>query len=318
MITPANQTTVTDRVAELKRKHGIEYAEAPQPRKVKTEIVLPPEAADKVRAAKANGQIAWGGPLGERPFYPNCPNCNDTGYLSVTIAIEGPLTAPPNSITRKATTIPWDNPMGFAWFVVETFTYACHVCESNERRVEYLRLNNGLLQNEQNWKLAYLAGHPDKEFALQVAQNIAAQNPPKGLTLFYGDYGVGKTGILKALVANFTSKGLPARYITAADYLGQLRASYGQDATVSEAQITRLFSNLAFLAVDEIDRVSTTDWAKEQTFTLIDSRYANREQTATVFATNAEPNELWPYAASRLTDGLRVLVAGKTLRGLQQ
>ncbi len=59
------------------------------------------------------------------------------------------------------------------------------------------------------------------------------------------------------------------------------------------------------LALDEIDKTNSTDWAKERMFQLIDVRYqrAIRREAITIIAANYEsPDEISAYLRSRIED----------------
>jgi DNA replication protein DnaC len=160
---------------------------------------------------------------------------------------------------------------------------------------------------------------PGKEVALSSAHILLAMAPaPTGLTTLFGDYGRGKTGILKSLTAQFILAGVSARYCRAADLLGEIRSTYRDGSEISEEEIIALVGGIRFLAVDEVDRISATDWAMSTLMRILDTRYTRRALVATMIATNAQPDSMtaqWGYLQSRLRDGARIRVGGQDLRG---
>lgn len=200
-------------------------------------------------------------------------------------------------------------------------TFPCPVCSTGDRlaQQEYAWKYSGLDANEREWRVDYIAGMIGKEHALDMAHSLLAQCPiPAGLITLFGEYGRGKTGMLKSLVAQFTLAGVTARYVRAADLLGEIRSTYGDDRETTEEQIIHRVGSVRFLAVDEIDRIPSTDWAMSELMRVLDTRYARRHKCATMIATNQRPDEMpeqWGYLQSRLLDGMRVPMGGDDLRG---
>ena len=102
------------------------------------------------------------------------------------------------------------------------------------------------------------------------------------------------------------------------DMLTRIRESFGDDPQESEAQIKATYGRYQFLAIDEVDRISNTGWARASMMTLLDERYRRREFAGTALATNCHPSKLgsdFEYLASRIKDGRAVPVGGEDLRG---
>lgn len=240
-----------------------------------------------------------------------CANCGGSGSLIMTVYLAGPYAVPPQGNISF---------IGGSWYRVENKSYPCPVCNSEGAAliVPSLFADSGLNAIEQGWHLNYIDGMEGKDFALIEARKMLAKTPtPNGWLTIFGDYGVGKTGILKALVAAFIRAGVKAKYIRAADYVSRLRSTF-DDSSRTEEQVMREHMRYTFLAVDEVDRVSDTEWARSAIFSLLDERYASRFTLATAMATNQYPDrmgEQWEYLMSRMTDGVRVPVGGISLRG---
>lgn len=242
-----------------------------------------------------------------------CPNCGGAGYLYLDI-----LTMP-TMYPAQGYPISWHEGR---WWKVSKLGYACPVCsaENSAQRIALLLANSGLMENEQDWHLDYLDGK-GKEEALDAAQLILSYSPsPHGWLLLYGSYGMGKSGILRSMTAAFCRVGVAARYINAIDIITEIQAgfnTYDRDQTAQT--ILHRYSSFPFLAVDEIDRVSTTQWTLSILFKLFDERYNKRQVLATAMATNRTPERLrddtWSYFESRTRDGARIQVGGQELRG---
>jgi DNA replication protein DnaC len=148
-----------------------------------------------------------------------------------------------------------------------------------------------------------LNGLSDEQLAaLKVAYERAhtyASNP-RGWLLFQGNYGSGKTHLAVAIANHRLSTGEPVLFVTVPDLLDHLRTTYGP---TSEAQYDDLFErirNYPLLVLDDLGAESSTSWAREKLYQLINHRYLHR--LCTVITTNSELTEIDPRIRSRLVD----------------
>lgn len=244
-----------------------------------------------------------------------CANCRGQGRLWFAFLIGLGTRAP---IGSPGTPILYHNG---AWFAYDSQQYDCPVChETGRDRLQRLWEGSGLTLPERAWKLDYLDGRLGKGESVDAAHTLLADLPrPAGWASFFGAFGVGKSGLLKSLVAASIHAGVPARYVRGLDILSEARGTYGDESHESEVDLVSRYARYQFLAVDEVDRVSGTEWARAMLFTILDDRYNRRDSVATALATNAAPGGLddgmWGYLASRMKDGVRVIVSGADLRG---
>lgn len=207
------------------------------------------------------------------------------------------------------------------WRVVENIIYPCPICASDDRQYKYQYLweMSGLDDHHKDWKVNYIKDKPGKERAYQAAISVLAESPrPTGFLLLYGSYGVGKSGVLRAMTAQLVAAGVEAHYTRAADILAKFRSSYNQGQSLTEQEISDLYAGYLFLAIDEVDVAADTPWAQSILRMIIDRRYELRQTRATMFGSNVEtPNELWPYLKSRLDDGQSIFMGGGSLRGVK-
>lgn len=264
---------------------------------------LPPDALAAIRSAHGRVFLAE-----VEPVVGGCQNCGGTGTLWLQFETNE------RGDNVSLTFVPERT------FVVSK-TYPCPICAAHDREVqrEYAWGHSGLDINERTWRVDFIADMDGKENAYRAALDLLAQTPaPAGMLTVFGDYGRGKTGLLKALTAQFVLADVSARYVRAADLLGEIRSTYGDESKTTEEQIITRIGSLHFLAVDEVDRIPSTDWAMSTMMRVLDTRYARRHRCATAIATNQRPDALpeqWGYLQSRLTDGVRVPVGGADLRG---
>ena len=249
----------------------------------------------------------------------DCPTCGGRGWIDLWELVRHTATDVPRT---------WREPSVFYaghWHRYVNHSFSCTLCNPMERslRIADLLDLSGLVGNEREWQLSYIEGLTGKQEALEAARLILAQTPtPDGWHALFGAYGVGKSGILKSLTAAFIRAGVPARYIRAADMLVQIRSTYHRDdeqaTREDESELRQRFGRYPFLAIDELDRIPDTAWARSTFMSILDDRYNARNQRATVMATNLPPGALGPdfgYLESRMKDAARIPIGGVDMRG---
>jgi DNA replication protein DnaC len=266
---------------------------------------------------------------GEPIANPRCENCNDLGRVMVWKVTGGPSQWPP---TGKGS-IKWmDLDRGEGWYSGEMLSDTCTACNESGRRL-YLITVSGLSGNELDTKLHHFLADgalARKAPAIEAARNVLEMGrKAHGFLTYHGGYGVGKTLLLKALVNEYRMIGHPAAYRTMAGLLGEIRENFGDNQGVNprslgvnrvEDVIEYYARRAKVLALDEVDRVNLTDWAKETIFRLINARYENQGELLTIVATNTAPDNLdqeLQYLASRMKSGQIVEVPGPDMRPAQ-
>lgn len=126
-----------------------------------------------------------------------------------------------------------------------------------------------------------------------------------GWLYVWGPYGLGKTYALKTAVALLLRSGKEASYVRMAQIMDRLRAGFDNPEAVDSSM--DWWTGVPFLAIDEFDRMRSTEYASEQQFVLMDQRYesAIREQTATIIASNHRPEDLSTPGSGYLVDRIR-------------
>ena len=128
-----------------------------------------------------------------------------------------------------------------------------------------------------------------------------------GMLLLIGRSGQAKTPALKIAVATAIREGRRAAYANLLAILDDIRLAFDE----REGKQTELVRRMAWwldqqvLAIDELDKVNSTDWAMERMFQLIDARHqrAVRGEALTLFAANySSADELSEYIRSRIED----------------
>ncbi len=249
----------------------------------------------------------------ENKLEEGCPNCSGGGVLVLSWVIDGPFNIPPTGAKMRT--------VDGMWHRADRKSYPCPVCRVSSASAlrETLHNDSGLTDDEREFRLDYIEGMEGKDIALDTARELLSYAPNcTGYYTIFGDYGVGKSGVLKSVVAALIRIGVKAKYIRANDMLSLVKSTYTKENEATEMAILQNFSGYQLLAIDEVDRIGTTDWGRATLFAILDERYNVRKSKCTLMATNLYPDSMgteWSYLMSRMEDGRRVPVGGESLRG---
>jgi DNA replication protein DnaC len=134
--------------------------------------------------------------------------------------------------------------------------------------------------------------------AFDAAVRFAAD--PSGWLVLQGPSGCGKTH-LAAAVANSRARHTPAAvFVSVPDLLDHLRSTFAPDSPVTYDQLFDTIRTAPLLILDDLGTQSSTPWADEKLYQLLNYRY--NAQLATVVTTNPPLEKLEPRLASRLAD----------------
>ena len=134
--------------------------------------------------------------------------------------------------------------------------------------------------------------------AVKAAQRFAQE--PSGWLVFVGPSGCGKTHLAAAIANGCIQGGHPVLFMVVPDLLDHLRAAYRPDSEVGYDDLFEMVRSAPVLLLDDLGMQSSTPWAQEKLFQLINHRYS--AQMPTVFTTNLELSSFDPRLQSRLTD----------------
>ncbi len=136
------------------------------------------------------------------------------------------------------------------------------------------------------------------EQAFNSAQNFAGTQ--KGWLLLTGSYGSGKTHLAAAIANQAVSMGTPTIFLTVPDLLDWLRSSFSKSGDSGYEHRFDEIRGAPLLVMDDFGTQSSTAWAEEKLFQIINSRYINR--LPTVITSNQQLNEFEGRIHSRLLD----------------
>ncbi len=123
---------------------------------------------------------------------------------------------------------------------------------------------------------------------------------PEGWLVLTGIPGCGKTHLAAAIANQAIANGQPALFLSVADLLDQLRASYDNGAEVPYERLIEQIRSAPLAIFDDLDAYSATPWAREKFYQVVSHRF--HAALPTVFTCDAPPEEIDPRLGARLTD----------------
>ena len=133
---------------------------------------------------------------------------------------------------------------------------------------------------------------------VERAGEFAAE--PSGWLLLAGPAGCGKTHLAAAIANARLASGEPVVFVVVPDLLDHLRAAFAPSSAVRYDELFESVRETALLVLDDLGTQSSTAWAQEKLFQLLNHRY--NSQLPTVVTTNFRPEELDERLRTRLLD----------------
>ncbi len=182
----------------------------------------------------------------------------------------------------------------------------CRLAELAQRRVAALRTLSDLeILARMTFETFVSEGHglpPDKQdnlrWAYEEARTFAEK--PEGWLVLKGGYGCGKTHLVAAIANSCVERGQPVLLITIPDLLDHLRAAFAPSSPADYDTRFEEVRTAPILILDDLGTESSTPWAQEKLFQIINYRYNAR--LPTVITTNHELEEITLRLRSRLVD----------------
>ena len=123
---------------------------------------------------------------------------------------------------------------------------------------------------------------------------------PTGWILLAGITGCGKTHLASAIANELAAAEMPVLMLTVPSLLDRLRATFAPDAPQTFSQMYNLMESVNVLVLDDLGAQSSTPWATEKLFQLLNERHVR--ELPTVITTNLPLWEFEPRLQSRLGD----------------
>ncbi|MDD4860242.1 MAG: ATP-binding protein [Dehalococcoidales bacterium] len=143
---------------------------------------------------------------------------------------------------------------------------------------------------------------PEQRENLEAAKRLAFEfaKTPEGWLVFQGVNGCGKTHLAAAIVNYQYEAGRPAMFQVVPELLDHLRYAFSPESKVSYDQIFESVKTAPLLVLDDFGEQSSTPWAQEKLYQIINYRYNAR--LATVITTTCSLDKIETRVASRLID----------------
>jgi len=142
----------------------------------------------------------------------------------------------------------------------------------------------------------------DKQANLQWAYEEASAfaKHPSGWLILKGGYGCGKTHLAAAIANACVEQGIPVLFVPVPDLLDYLRAAFAPDSPTTYDQRFHQIRTAPLLILDDMGTESSTPWAQEKLFQILNYRY--NASLPTVITTNYQLEEITLRLRSRLVD----------------
>ena len=134
--------------------------------------------------------------------------------------------------------------------------------------------------------------------AYERAKHFAQESA--GWLILKGGYGCGKTHLAAAISNYRIANGQPVLFVVVPDLLDHLRATYAPTSQVSFDKRFEEVREAPLLILDDLGTQSSTPWAQEKLYQILNYRYNAR--LPTVVTTNRELEEIDLRLRSRLVD----------------
>ncbi len=137
---------------------------------------------------------------------------------------------------------------------------------------------------------------------LRQAFNLAVEfaHSPEGWLIFQGVNGCGKTHLAAAIANYQLSQGKPVFFVVVPDLLDHLRSTFSPDSKISYDEFSEKLKETPLLILDDFGEQSTTPWAQEKLYQLINYRYNAR--LPMVVTTCLSLDEIETRISSRMVD----------------
>jgi DNA replication protein DnaC len=134
--------------------------------------------------------------------------------------------------------------------------------------------------------------------ALQLARTFA--ETPDGWLVLLGRFGCGKTHLAAAIANYCRAQGKDVFFVVVPDLLDYLRSTFAPDSRVTYDALFEAVRTAPLLILDDLGTQSSTFWAQEKLYQLVNYRY--NAALPTVFTTSQKMEDLDGRLASRMVD----------------
>ncbi len=139
------------------------------------------------------------------------------------------------------------------------------------------------------------------EHAFQLARRFSES--PEGWLILQGENGCGKTHLAASIANHRLRKGYPVSFVVVSEFLDHLRSSFGPESKATYDELFERVKSAPLLILDDYGEHSSTPWAQEKLYQLINYRYnARLPMVVTMCCSLDELDESERRVSSRLAD----------------
>jgi len=185
----------------------------------------------------------------------------------------------------------------------------CHISIVEEKQplFEYswgpeFELQKSMTFDKFDWRRVNLP--PEQRENLKEAFRLAMDfaKSPEGWLVFMGVAGCGKTHLAAAIINYRYQANKSALFVVVPDFLDHLRSTFSPESKVSYDQLFERVKTAPLLVLDDFGEQSTTLWAREKLYQVINYRYNAR--LATVITTRYSLQEILEEMESAISSRL--------------
>ncbi len=143
---------------------------------------------------------------------------------------------------------------------------------------------------------------PRRKENLRRAFHLAKEyaDEPAGWLVLTGGYGSGKTHLAAAVANLQLERGKSVLFVVVPDLLDHLRATFGPESAVPYDERFQALREAPLLILDDLGTESTTPWAQEKLYQLLNHRHV--AQLPTVITTNRPLEKIEARLRSRMAE----------------
>ena len=163
-----------------------------------------------------------------------------------------------------------------------------------------LELQKSMTFRKFDWRRLNLP--PDERENLEKVYRGALDyaKSPEGWLVLQGVTGCGKTHLAAAIANHRYQADKPARFVVVPELLDHLRSTFSPESKTSYDQLFESIKTAPLLVLDDFGEQSTTPWAQEKLYQIINYRY--NAQLPTVVTTRPSLEEIESRISSRFVD----------------
>ena len=207
-----------------------------------------------------------------------CPRCHDQGYLRLDV-----------TATDRNFGLPAECPCG----IVQT------------RRMRRIWASSEIPPSMRHYSLASFALRSGRQDLVDDLRAVWADT--NRWLLLTGPVGLGKTGLAVSLLLEAMHAGSGGLYVVTPSFLARIRATYSRGKDNDDDNETDVLASVIeapLLVLDDVGKVTLTEWGQEKLFTLVNERYIAGRRTIVTSNLDTEDGSLeahlWPATWDRL------------------